>query len=53
MSAEVANYLGISYDPSIVLNMQSTNGTMDKSLGLAHNVLCTLGNITLMRCFAA
>ena len=46
MSAEVANYLGISYDPSIVLNMQSANGTMDKSLGLACNVPCTLGNIT-------
>ena len=45
MSAKVANYLGISYDPSIVLNMQSTNSTMDKSLGLAHNVPCTLGNI--------
>ena len=46
MSAEVANYLSISYDPSIVLNMQSTNGTMDKSLSLAHNVPCTLGDIT-------
>ena len=46
MSAEVANYLGISYNPSIVLNIQSTNGTMDKSLGLACNIPCTLGNIT-------
>ena len=45
MSAEVANYLGISYDPSIILNMQSSNGTMDKSLGLACNVPYTLGNI--------
>ena len=47
MSAEVTNYLGISYNPSIVLNMQSTNNTIDKSLGLAHNILYTLGNLML------
>ena len=46
MSAKVANYLSISYNPSIFLNMQSANGTIDKSLGLAHNVPYTLGNIT-------
>ena len=46
MSAEVANYLGISYDSSIILNMQSANSTMDKSLSLARNVPCTLGDIT-------
>ena len=46
MSAEVANYLGIFYDPSIVLNIQSANSTMYKSLSLACNVPCTLGNIT-------
>ena len=45
MSAEVANYLGNCYDPSFILNMQSANGTMDKSLSLAHNVPCTLGDI--------
>ncbi|KAG5350738.1 hypothetical protein C0989_009457 [Termitomyces sp. Mn162] len=29
MSAEIASDLGLSYNPSIVLNMQSANGTMD------------------------
>ncbi|KAG5348965.1 hypothetical protein C0989_006838 [Termitomyces sp. Mn162] len=35
MSAEIASDLGLSYNPNIVLNMQSANGTMDQSLGLA------------------
>ncbi|KAG6885271.1 hypothetical protein C0993_003858 [Termitomyces sp. T159_Od127] len=43
---EVASDLGLIYDPGIVLNMQSTNGTVDRSLGLAKNVLCTIGNVT-------
>ncbi|KNZ78290.1 hypothetical protein J132_01069 [Termitomyces sp. J132] len=47
MSAEIASDLGLSYDPNIVLNMQSANGTMDQSLGLAQNVPCTIGNITV------
>ncbi|KAG6870556.1 hypothetical protein C0992_013022, partial [Termitomyces sp. T32_za158] len=38
MSADVANKLGIIYNPTIHLNMQSTNGTVDRSLGLAKNV---------------
>ncbi|KAG6881308.1 hypothetical protein C0992_001367, partial [Termitomyces sp. T32_za158] len=38
MSADVANELGIIYDPAIHLNMQSANGTVDRSLGLAKNV---------------
>ena len=46
MSAKVANYLSISYDPRIVLNMQSIKDIMDKSLGLACNIPYTLGNIT-------
>ncbi|KAG5734182.1 hypothetical protein E4T56_gene1357 [Termitomyces sp. T112] len=29
MSAEIASDIGLSYDPNIVLNMQSANGTMD------------------------
>ncbi|KNZ77650.1 hypothetical protein J132_04685 [Termitomyces sp. J132] len=29
MSAEIASYLSLSYDPNIVLNMQSANSTMD------------------------
>ncbi|KNZ79580.1 hypothetical protein J132_09169 [Termitomyces sp. J132] len=47
MSAEIASNLGLSYNPNIVLNMQSANGTMDRSLGLAQNVPCTIGNITV------
>ncbi|KNZ71315.1 hypothetical protein J132_00043 [Termitomyces sp. J132] len=47
MSAEIASDLGLSYNPNIVLNMQSANGTMDQSLGLARNVPCTIGNITV------
>ncbi|KAG5727589.1 hypothetical protein E4T56_gene12324 [Termitomyces sp. T112] len=45
MSAEIASDLGLSYDPNIILNMQSANGTMDQSLGLAQNVPCTIGDI--------
>ena len=47
MSDSVCHELGISYDPMIQLNMQSTNGTVDKSLGLARNIPCRFGNITL------
>ncbi|KAG6875242.1 hypothetical protein C0992_004590 [Termitomyces sp. T32_za158] len=46
MSADVANKLGIIYDPTIHLNMQSTNGTLDRLLGLAKNVECTIGDLT-------
>ncbi|KAG6883082.1 hypothetical protein C0993_007917 [Termitomyces sp. T159_Od127] len=46
MAAEVASDLGLIYDPSIVLNMQSANGTIDRSLGLAKNVPCTIGDVT-------
>ncbi|KAG6881746.1 hypothetical protein C0992_000293 [Termitomyces sp. T32_za158] len=46
MSADVANELGIIYDPAIHLNMQSANGTVDRSLGLAKNVECTIGDLT-------
>ncbi|KAG6876122.1 hypothetical protein C0992_000856 [Termitomyces sp. T32_za158] len=46
MSANVANELGIIYDPAIHLNMQSTNGTVNRLLGLAKNVECTIGDLT-------
>ncbi|KNZ78117.1 hypothetical protein J132_01641 [Termitomyces sp. J132] len=45
MSVEIASDLGLSYNPNIVLNMQSTNGTLDQLLGLAQNIPCTIGNI--------
>jgi len=34
-------------DPTIVLNMQSMNGKVDQSLGLARNVPMHIGDITL------
>ncbi|KAG6866168.1 hypothetical protein C0993_007621, partial [Termitomyces sp. T159_Od127] len=46
MAAEVASNLGLIYDPSIVLNMQSANGTVDRSLRLTKNVPCTIGDVT-------
>ncbi|KNZ78150.1 hypothetical protein J132_01675 [Termitomyces sp. J132] len=45
MSAEIASDIGLSYNPNIVLNMQSANGTMDQSLGLARNIPCTICDI--------
>lgn len=47
MADDVCHDLALVYDPSIKLNMQSANGTMDWSLGLARNVPFTIGNITL------
>ena len=47
MSEAVCHDLGLAYDPSIRLNMQSANGELDKSLGLAHNVPCCITDITL------
>ena len=46
-SEAVCHALGLSYDPSIVLNMQSANGEVDPTLGLARNVPFRLGDITL------
>ena len=47
MSDAVSHDLGISYDLTIQLNMQSANGIVDWSLGLARNIPCQLGDITL------
>jgi hypothetical protein len=47
MSEAICHDLGLAYDPRIRLNMQSANGEIDRSLGLARNVPCRLGNITL------
>jgi hypothetical protein len=47
MSEYVCNDLALIYDPSVVLNMQSANGEVDQSLGLARNVPMTIGEITL------
>ncbi|THH15795.1 hypothetical protein EW146_g4730 [Bondarzewia mesenterica] len=47
MSEEVCNELALIYDPNIVLNMQSANGKIDKSLSLACNVPFLIGDIAL------
>jgi hypothetical protein len=47
MAEEVCFDLGLAYDPSVVLNMQSANGEVDQSLGLARNVPVQIGDITL------
>ncbi|ETW82043.1 hypothetical protein HETIRDRAFT_46485, partial [Heterobasidion irregulare TC 32-1] len=46
MSDGICNELALIYDPEVVLNMQSANGEIDKSLGLARNVPFLIGNIT-------
>src|SRR6266550_2455483 len=46
MSDAVCHYLGIPYDPTVVLHMESANGEIDASLGLARNVPFTVQDIT-------
>jgi hypothetical protein len=47
MSEAVCIYLKLSYDPTVYLTMESANGSLDRSLGLARNVPCKIGSITL------
>jgi hypothetical protein len=47
MSEAVCHDIGLAYDPSIKLNMQSANSEVDQSLGLSHNVPCKINSITL------
>ena len=47
MAEEICIDLGLIYDPTVILNMQSANGEIDKSLGLARNVPMRIGDITL------
>jgi len=47
MSEAICHELGLAYDPSIVLHMQSANGTLDQSLGLSRNVPFQIGKITI------
>jgi hypothetical protein len=46
MSASRCNELGLAYDPSIRLNMQSANGNCNLSLGLACNVPFLISSLT-------
>ncbi|OBZ74190.1 hypothetical protein A0H81_06078 [Grifola frondosa] len=47
MSEEVCHALGLIYDPTIRLNMQSANGEVDQSLGLVRNVPFQVSDIVL------
>ncbi len=47
MSEDVCLSLGLIYDPTIKLNMQSANGEVDQSLGLVCNVPFQVGDIIL------
>ena len=47
MAEDVCFDLGLAYDPTIILNMQSANGEVDQSLGLARNVPIQIGDMTL------
>ena len=46
MSESVSRRLGLSYDPSVTLHMQSANGKIDRSLGLSRNIPFRLDNLT-------
>lgn len=47
MSEDVCHALHLPYDPTIVVNMQSANGEVDKSLGLVRNVPFCVADIVL------
>ncbi|KAJ7177321.1 hypothetical protein C8R43DRAFT_1118325 [Mycena crocata] len=47
MSEAVCHELALVYDPRIILQMQSANGSISPSLGLARNVPFLIGDITL------
>lgn len=44
-SEAVCHELGLSYDPTVVLHMQSANGGVDRSLGLARNIPFAIGDM--------
>jgi hypothetical protein len=46
MSKAVSHELGIPYDPTFRISMQSANGELDMSLGLARNVPFKIGPVT-------
>ena len=47
MSGDVCHELALTYDPSVILHMESANGSVDPSLGLARNVPFLIGSITV------
>jgi hypothetical protein len=47
ISGGVCHDIGLCYDPTIKLNMQSANGDINQSLSLARNIPCRISTITL------
>jgi hypothetical protein len=47
MAEAVCHKLALCYDPAVTIPMQSANGGIDHSLGLARNIPCKISNITL------
>jgi hypothetical protein len=47
MSGEEAAELGVAYDPSIQIHMQSAHGQVEKTLGLARNIPFRFGHVTV------
>ena len=47
MSEAASNHLNLTYDPSIFINMESANRNLNRTLGLARNVHCKIGNLNL------
>ncbi|KAI0633705.1 hypothetical protein C8Q77DRAFT_1033001, partial [Trametes polyzona] len=47
MSEGLCHTLGLAYDPSVILHMQSANGETNPSLGLARNVPVRFGTIVV------
>ncbi|KAL1944873.1 hypothetical protein VTO73DRAFT_2493 [Trametes versicolor] len=45
MSEGLCHTLGLAFDPSVILNMQSANGDFNPSLGLARNVPVRFGSV--------
>ena len=47
MSEAACHHLGLAYDPSIYINMESANGILDRTLGLARHIVCKFDQIIL------
>lgn len=47
MAEKVATRLGLTWDPNVKIHMQSANGQINQTLGLARNVCFTLGGLSI------
>ncbi|KDR64963.1 hypothetical protein GALMADRAFT_82470, partial [Galerina marginata CBS 339.88] len=47
MAEAIAVEMGLTWNPNITINMQSANGSVEKSLGLAENVAFQFGGVTV------